>query len=123
MSAPVSAIVPVGSTSLSSLYPNLLKISDWDATPLGAVPTGLAMSGFYYCKEFLDDNPTQCMLDESAANTFANAKNAALGGSGRPKRATIYRSGDNTELGAEAYDGSAIKGFRSANIFDLKRMD
>lgn len=123
MSAPVSAVVPVGSTSLSSLYPNLLKISDWDATPKGSVPTGLAMSGFYYCKEFLNDNPTQCMLDESAGNTFANAKNSALGGSGRPKRSTIYRSGDNTEIGSEAYDGSAIKGFRSANIFDLKRID
>tara|TARA_R110002051_G_scaffold167858_2_gene238535 strand:- start:2735 stop:6385 length:3651 start_codon:yes stop_codon:yes gene_type:complete len=120
MSAPVSAIVPTGSTSLSSLYPNLLKISDKD-TGDPYVPAALAMSGFYYCKEFLDDNPTQCFLDESAGNTFANSKNASVGGSGRPKRATIYRSADQTTTGAEAYDGSAIKGFRSSNIFDLKR--
>ena len=121
MSAPVSAVVPTGTTSLSSLYPNLLKVSEW--TPGNDIPGGLAMSGFYYCKEFLKDNPTQCMLDESAGNTFANSKNASIGGSGRPKRATIYRSGDNTEVGAEAYDGFAIKGFRSSNVFDLKRMN
>ena len=120
MSANVSAVVPVGDNSLSSLYPNLLKISDKN-TGDPYVPAAIAMSGFYYCKEFLDDNPTQCFLDESGGNTFANSKNAAFGGSGRPKRATIYRSADQTTTGAEAYDGSAIKGFRSSNIFDLKR--
>ena len=122
MSAPVSAVVPTGTTSLSSLYPNLLKISNWDEGGAGSpIPGGLSMSGFYYCKEFLDDNPTQCMLDESGGNTFANAKNASIGGSGRPKRAIIYRSADSTKVGAEAFDGSAIKGFKSSNIFDLKR--
>jgi hypothetical protein len=124
MSAACSAVVPTGSISLSSLYPNLLKISDLNSCRDG-IPNALAMSGFYYCKEFLDDNPTQCMVDESGGNTFANIKNAALGGSGRPKRAIIYRSGNASTRCSEAYEGDSthfpVKGFKSSNIFDLKR--
>ena len=65
------------------------------------------------------------MLDESAANTFANAKNASVGMSGRPRRVTLYRarSDSASNPGAEAYEGDvlATQGFKSANIFDLKR--
>lgn len=124
MSANCSAVVPTGDISLSSLYPNLLKISDLN-TAFDGTPNALAMSGFYYCKEFLDDNPTQCIVDESGGNTFANIKNATLGGSGRPKRAIIYRSANESTRCSEAYEGDSvyfpIKGFKSSNIFELKR--
>jgi hypothetical protein len=80
-------------------------------------------SGFYYCKEMVDENPTQCMFDESAGFSFANAQNASLGSSGRPKKVTLYRSRSNNTPGSESYIGhlSGTIGFESANIFDLKR--
>jgi hypothetical protein len=120
MSAPVSAIEGVaGSLGVSAYYPNLLKLSS--DSNLDGFPTELHTSGFYYCKEFMDDNPSQCMLDESASETFANAKNASLGSSGRPKRVTLYRSRGSAQSGSEANEGDAIIGIKSANIFDLKR--
>ena len=120
MSAPVSAIEGVaGSLGVSAYYPNLLKLSH-DSNSDG-IPDTLYTSGFYYCKEFMDDNPSQCILDESASETFANAKNASLGSSGRPKRVTLYRSRGAAQSASEANDGDAIIGIKSANIFDLKR--
>ena len=110
MSAPVSALGDV--TSVSATYPNLLKLNGTNS---------IHTSGFYYCSEFLEDDPSQCMLDESASETFANAKNASTGSSGRPKRVTRYRSRGANDKGSEAFDGEGIVGFKSANIFDLKR--
>ena len=129
MSAPVSAVLQTDGANVSSLHPDLLKLSyDYraDAVATGNdVPDRLWTSGFYYCKEFVEDNPTQCMLDESAADTFANSKNASLGSSGRPKKVTLYRSRLDSidNRGAEAYAGdtSGTHGFKSANIFDLER--
>jgi len=127
MSAPVSALASPDTTTwgeanaTSSNYPNLLKLS-YDSRGYG-VADQLWTSGFYYCKEFVDDNPTQCMLDESASNLFANAKNASIGMSGRPRKVYLYRSRDSLDAGSEAFEGdaSATIGFKSANIFDLKR--
>ncbi len=61
-------------------------------------------------------------LDESAADMFANAKNGALGKSGRTKICTIYKN--VTEEGGEAFDTGATQygvGLLSVNIFDLYR--
>lgn len=61
-------------------------------------------------------------LDESAANSFANAKHCALARSGRIPLVTIYRA--TSEPGGEAYDSNIYgygKGLLSTNIFDLKR--
>jgi hypothetical protein len=63
-------------------------------------------------------------LDESAANTFANAKNGAIARSGRIPFCTIYRS-RKTE-GSESFSTSAVGhgyGLRSLNIFDLNRLN
>lgn len=119
-SAPLSAVV-LSEGNASSVYPDLLKLShdsDGDGTP-----DSLWTSGFYYCDELVEENPTQCMLDESAGFTFANAQNASVGMGGRPKKVTIYRARSETNRGAEAYPGdpSGTLGFKSANIFDLKR--
>ncbi len=82
-------------------------------------------SGFYYCSEMLQENPTQCLLDESAAKTFANAQNASVGLAGRPKKVTIYRSrsdsGSNRDSESYTGDASGSLGFKSALIFDLSR--
>jgi len=101
---------------------NIPPASDEDVDGVNDV---LWTSGFYYCKEFVRDDPMQCMLDDSAANAFANAKNASLGSSGRPKKVTIYQSGGATgggNYGSEVYsDGAQGRGFKSSNIFDLER--
>ena len=121
-SAPLSAVL-TGATNASGDYPDLLKLSD-DSNGDG-VPDKLWTSGFYYCSEMLEENPTQCMLDESAGGTFANAKNASVGMSGRPRKVTLYRSrsDDPDNRGSEAYvgDASGSLGFKSAAIFDLSR--
>jgi len=126
MSAPLSAVG--NDATLSGLYPNLLKLSE-DSDGDG-IYDKLWTSGFYYCEEFVEDRPSQCMIDESAANTFANAKNASIGMAGRPRRVTLYRARKDKEAnpGAEAYEGTNStyptlnpRGFKSANIFDLKR--
>ena len=122
-SAPLSAILLESGLNASGEYPDLLKLS-YDSDGDG-VPDKLWTSGFYYCSEMLEENPTQCMLDESAGGTFANAKNASVGMSGRPKKVTLYRSRSNspTNRGSEAYvgDASGSLGFKSAAIFDLSR--
>lgn len=120
-SAPLSALVPAGEVNASSLAPDLLKLS-YDTNNDGC-PDALWTSGFYYCSEMIEENPTQCMLDESAAKTFANAQNASLGQSGRPKKVTLYRSRNSSSRGSEAYSGdtSGTFGFKSSGIFDLKR--
>ena len=133
-SSNLSAVLKSDGTNVSSIHPELLRISF--KTPGSKTFDSWWTSGFYYCKEFLDDNPTQCMLDESASNTFANSKNASIGSSGRPKRVTLYRSRSaaSTNPGAEAYPGyegvdvnntedpvPGAFGFKSANIFDLER--
>ena len=116
-SGDLSALTPEGVTSVSGAYPQLLKFDG----------TTLTTSGFYYCKEFVEDNPTQVLLDEAGSNTFANAKNASTGQSGKPKKVTIHRSrlGDSTtgdNRGSESFEGDQTHGqFRSATLFDLER--
>ena len=122
-SAPLSALVPTGQTNASGEHPDLLKLS-YDSDGDG-IPDQLWTSGFYYCDEMLEENPTQCMLDESAAETFANAKNASVGMAGRPKKVTLYRARNDAagNRGSESYTGdtSGSLGFKSAAIFDLSR--
>jgi hypothetical protein len=120
-SAPLSAVVPAGAANASGTYPDLLKFSN-DSNSNG-IPDSLWTSGFYYCSEMLEENPTQCILDESAAKTFANSQNASVGLAGRPKKVTIYSARSNTSIQSESYIGnvSGSIGFRSASIFDLSR--
>jgi len=73
----------------------------------------------------VDDAYMRVMLDESAANTFANAKNASLGIGNKPKLVSIYRS--TNVSGGEDFDTDSPltagfgRGLRSSNIFDLRR--
>jgi len=119
-SGPLSSIVPTGETNASSLFPDLLKLQQ----EAGFYTTTIHTSGFYYCSEFVEDNPTQCLLDESAAKTFANAQNASVGWAGRPRKVSIHRaySAANDRLSeSRGTDTSGCVGFKSASIFDLSR--
>lgn len=122
-SAALSAIVPTGESNASGDFPDLLRLS-YDSDNDG-VPDKLWTSGFYYCSEMLDDNPSQCVLDESAARTFANSQHASVGIAGTPRRVTLTRARSDaaTNRGSEAYTGdtSGSLGFKSAAIFDLSR--
>lgn len=97
--------------SASSVYGKVIRETD---------DGGLAVSGYYYANEFVNIDPNCILLDESAANTFANAKNGAMGTSNRPQICTIYSSKiDSTgesKSSSTTHEGS---GFRSSNIFDI----
>lgn len=116
-SGPLSAIVPTGYQNASAVAPDLLKLS-YDSDGDG-VYDQLWTSGFYYCSEILEENPTQCTLEESAADMFANARNASVGLAGRPRKTTIYS--ERNQRNGESYSGDFIQGFKSASIFDLER--
>ena len=122
-SAQLSAIVTDTGANLSGTYPDLVKLS-YDSNGDGT-PDQLWTSGFYYCNEFVEENPTQCLVDESASYAFANSRNASVGLAGRPKKVTIYSSKSDAAANrtAEAYvgDTSGSVGFKSASIFDLSR--
>lgn len=120
-SAPLSAVVPTGETNASGDFPDLLRLS-YDSDGDG-VADELWTSGFYYCSEMLDDDPSQCVLDESAARTFANSQHASVGIAGTPRRVTLIRARSDDNRGSEPYPGdtSGSLGFKSAAIFDLSR--
>jgi|15BtaG_2_1085339.scaffolds.fasta_scaffold00617_3 hypothetical protein len=91
-------------------------------------------SAFYYVSSVLDPSyRNRVWLDDSAMNTFANAKNATLGTSGRLKLVNYYRAiiknatdevgeGHAGDFGLTSgqRNGHGL-GFKSANIFDLDR--
>jgi len=78
------------------------------------------ISGYYYADQMVKCDPNSIMLDESAANLFANAKNGAMGTSRRPQICTIYyATNTNYGEGRAATSGIRGKGFKSCNIFDL----
>lgn len=114
-SAPVSAVPATGESNASSVYPDLLKLQTDSNT--------LWTSGYYYCSEMVEDNPNQCILDESSARTFANSQHASLGLGGTSKKVTIYRSRGTSDTGSESfeYTNPGPVGFKSASIFDLSR--
>ncbi|MAO24435.1 MAG: hypothetical protein CMJ25_27125 [Phycisphaerae bacterium] len=116
-SGDLSAIVPEGEVNAGAVAPDLLKLS-FDSDGNG-IPDKLWTSGFYYCGEMLEENPTQCILEESAADMFANARNASVNFAGTPRKTTIYS--DTTDRIGESYPGDQIRGFKSASIFDLSR--
>ncbi len=82
-----------------------------------------AVSGFYHTSAMLDaSHKNNIRLDESATNSFANAKNGVVGKAGRIPIFTTYKA--NTDVGGEAHVGTINgtgRGFMSANIFDLSR--
>jgi len=82
----------------------------------------LEASSFYYAKDMLEKYRPSVWLDESAMNTFANAKNATLGLSNRGKFVNYFQS--RRLASGEAfsnYDSGYGVGFKSSNLFDPDR--
>jgi hypothetical protein len=75
-------------------------------------------SGYYYGSGMVDTGAhVRVMLDESAANVFANAKHCSVGKSGNVKLVSIYYPYENVNFG----DSYNILGIKSINNFDLQR--
>jgi hypothetical protein len=84
----------------------------------------LIASGFFYGSALLfSPNTIRAVIDESAANTFANAKHCSVGKSGLGKVVSIYIPYTNTYGGdsAQSSSKSAGRGVRSVNNFDLEK--
>lgn len=100
--------------NVSSFYTSVLKNNNGVIQP----------SGFYYASAMVM-NPTtiKALLDDSAANTFANAKHNSVGKSGLARVVSIYfpytdiYGGDSAKQEVKNYG----KGLRSVNSFDLER--
>lgn len=101
--------------SVSSVYLSVVKVTD---------SGDLTTSGYYYHQDMTDCNADDIMLDDSASNTFANAKNGASALSGRKRICTIYAS--HIEVGSGMAPNSSTnygRGFKSPNVFDLSRIN
>ena len=78
----------------------------------------IAASGFYYGSGVMDTNGhLRVMVDESAAETFANAKHCATGKSGNARLVSIYYPYTVVNNG----DSRNNKGVVSVNLFDIER--
>ena len=110
LSGPVSAIAAASST-----YDNVLIFNPDTST--------YSTSGYLYPSSVdMDPDPNNIWLDESAADAFANSKNATITYSGRKKFLNIYRSTDTAQ--GESYNQTTSglgEGFITSNIFDLRR--
>jgi len=95
------------------------------STALSSIYSDIGTSAFYYISAMVDGGfANQIRLDESAADIFNNAKHNAIVKSGRTALTTIYRSRSSSEMGSQAYDAPNYgkgKGFKSSEIFDLRR--
>lgn len=82
-----------------------------------------ATSSFFTTSAFIDPSfRSRIRLDQSAADTFANAKNGALRRSGRIPFCTIYYStGVSNSEGFDTLTIGSGQGLYSVNIFDLSR--
>tara|TARA_R110002110_G_scaffold281573_2_gene496138 strand:- start:2353 stop:6099 length:3747 start_codon:yes stop_codon:yes gene_type:complete len=123
------------SGDVSSLYANVVKwrptmadimlhdlayqhhIAANDPATIGNLTT----SGFYYASEMLEGGGSpRIFLDESAANTFANAKHLAVGKSGLARMVSIYGpytcpEGDSSINASKQYG----RGYKSSSQFNL----
>ena len=83
----------------------------------------LQTSGYYHTKDAVK---TDCniLLDESAANTFANAKHCSMVTSERPKLVDIYKS--TTTKSGDFFSDLGIswgQGIRTQRIYDPRRIN
>jgi hypothetical protein len=115
----LSSNVSAGPTTLSALYGHSI-------ISLGGLGGTSALSGFVYNNEVVDPTTyNRILLDESAAHTFANAKNGAMGTSNRSKICRIYisRKAYRGEAAGASDEKSFGRGFTSPNVFDLERKE
>jgi hypothetical protein len=75
-------------------------------------------SGYYYGNDIMN-NPDyiRVLVDESAANSFANAKHCAVGKSNNARPVAIYYPYHTVNQG----DSTSLYGIGSVNLFDIER--
>ena len=125
-SSDCSAINNQGANYLnpSSIYQDLGFSGHIVSLPTRLQEQVVAASSYFYTSAMLPyDSANRIWLDESAINTFANAKNGIQATSGRKKIITYYKA--STAASGEGFystgkDGDSA-GIRSANLFDLDR--
>ena len=77
-------------------------------------------SGYYYGVDMVNNSDyARVLVDESAANTFANAKHCAVGKSNNARPVAIFYPYDNVDVG----DSASLKGIASVNLFDVERIN
>ena len=107
-------------STVSAIYEDL-GFSGWiESKPMMADGHAAASSFFYTSAMLPNDSETKIWLDDSAMNTFANAKNGTLNTSGRKKIFSYYKA-INVYPGEGFWNTTVGQGFRSANLFDLDR--
>ena len=110
---------------LSSIYNELAfsAYQDNKLSMLNARPTANYASSYFYTSAMLSpDIQNNIWFDESAMNTFANAKNGTLSTSGRQKIVSYYKA--IKEYPGESFwasTGGGGLGLGSVNLFDLDR--
>jgi len=109
------------SSTLSSMQDYYFDLIDTARDASGNALSGFVTSGYFHPKDFCLPNNYNVILDDSASNTFANAKNASLPILGRPKLVEIYRA--TTREGGTTSVAAAGKGqgFITTNIFDIDK--
>ena len=88
--------------------------------PLAEQAQNVASSFFYPEHMLPSDSAANIWLDESAMNTFANAKNGTLGTSGRKKIFSYYKAITDAQ-GEGFFYPTRADGIGSINLFDLDR--
>lgn len=114
---------PSSSLSALSLYSTQFKdVSTLYKTLLNRQTNStISASGYYYGSAMVDSpNTIKCFLDESAAETFANAKHCSVGKSGLAKICSIYYS--DTKKSGDGYTGDGT-GLLSVNEFNLEKQN
>jgi len=100
--------------SVTSVYKSILQTSS----------TIVNTSGFYYASQIVASPSTiRVLLDDSAANTFANAKHNSTGKSGLARVVDFYFPFTG-QFGGDSVADSAKnrgKGVKSVNTFDLEK--
>ena len=81
-------------------------------------------AGFHYASSMVyNPNTVKAFLDDSAANTFANAKHNTVGKSGLANTVRIYDPFDTGFGGDSIADKTSGRGVASMNKFDLRKLN
>jgi hypothetical protein len=108
-----SSNLMICSGSLSSIYKSLIKQNS---------NGNYVASGYYYGNDIILNDSVRAILDESAAETFANAKHCSVGKSNNAKLVTIYYPYNYENTNSVKYGDSAkLLGLGSLNLFDMER--
>ena len=103
-----------GPGNVSAFYTSILEKADG---------TGAANPSSFYFASAMMHSPTtvKAILDDSASNTFANAKHNSVGKSGLAKVVHIYNAYDETFGGDSVLTKDTGNGLGSVNNFDLEK--